>query len=388
MIPSAYLSGMGAARQIDPELAELYLTHTQIGDPKADAVIAGFRGVPFRTQMDWFRRGVSEGPEAIPDAPEALREFIRSVEAPPVWFDAARALPGCRVFYGNVETFMAAFAGGVLIQGFSTLISRSFAITGRLIDAGERRLKQNNRHLAEIFLPGGLDTYNDGWKASLRIRLMHASLRSMLQRSPEWDQDAWGMPLSAAHIAFGAAAFSGGLVMAAGKLGLQLTEEERESFMMIWRYSAHLMGVPEALQVATVEEAEALIEVGRAIEPEPDFESIILTNSLINSAPIVAGITHPGMRRRLVRKIYRVSRELIGQPLADQLRFPPERGHLDLALFRLKCRLDRIARRWVPSLDQMRRSGQFSLLMTVSSKDEISFRMPGHLHAEKDRENG
>ena len=66
---------------------------------------------------------------------------------------------------------LGAFVGGVLIEGFMTNISKSFFITGRVRDQGIRRLQQNNRHLVESFIPGGLERDGDGWKLSLRIRL-------------------------------------------------------------------------------------------------------------------------------------------------------------------------------------------------------------------------
>src|SRR5690606_26484721 len=143
------------------------------------------------------------------------------------------------------EMFIGAFVGAVLIEGFSTLISQSFCITGRLVDQGVTRLKQNNRHVIEIFLPGGLERGGDGWKLSVRVRLMHARVRRLLSRSPDWDRAAWGAPLSAAHIGFATACFSGLLLTRARMLGVELNDEERDSFMMIWRYSGLLMGVPE-----------------------------------------------------------------------------------------------------------------------------------------------
>ncbi len=50
---------------------------------------------------------------------------------------------------------LVAFVTGVLVEGFSTLIAKSFNTTGR-VAATPRRLMQNNRQLMEIFLPGSL----------------------------------------------------------------------------------------------------------------------------------------------------------------------------------------------------------------------------------------
>ncbi|UPY36187.1 oxygenase MpaB family protein [Sediminicoccus sp. KRV36] len=385
-IPTEYRPGFAKARLLDAGLAERYVHHTLIGDPLADAVIAACQETPEGQQRQWLQAGVEHGPAAIPDAPPALRDFFAEAERVPPWFDPALTRAGCRAFHGHSEMFIGAFVGAVLIEGFSTLISKSFSITGRLVDQGTRRLKQNNRHLAEIFLPGGLERDGDGWKLSVRIRLMHARVRFMLARSEEWDSAAWGVPLSAAHIGFATAAFSGLLLARARMLGVALTAEERQSFMLVWRYSGHLMGVEPALQAATEAEAMQLHRIGALCEPPPDIEAILLANGLINSAPIVAGITDPAERRALVRRIYTVSRALIGRELADQLRFPPARGFGTLALLRWRNRLDHWLRGAIPALDRRRRAGQFERMLDLSfhGAAEISYRLPRHLHAEKD----
>ena len=85
------------------------------------------------------------------------------------------------MFLLNSDQFLAGFAAGAIVEGFATRISKSFAITGRMIDDGVRRLKQNLRHLLDIFLPRGVEPSGDGWKLTLRIRLVHAKVRAPVQ---------------------------------------------------------------------------------------------------------------------------------------------------------------------------------------------------------------
>lgn len=386
-IPLAYRAGHAQTRLLEPELADRFVHHTMVGDPLADAVCAAFEAVPREQQAAWLRDGIERGASAIPDAPAELHEFLHVSEQVPPWFDADATRAGCRAFHGHSEMFIGAFVGAVLIEGFATLISQSFSVTGRLVDQGTKRLKQNNRHLVEIFLPGGLDRSGDGWKLSVRIRLMHARVRWLLSRSGEWDADEVGVPLSAAHIGFATAAFSGLLLKRVAMLGIRLTPEERASFMLVWRYAGHLMGVPPALQAATEAEALALHRIGVACEPPPRLEAILLANGLINSAPIVAGITEPAARKRLAQRVYSVSRALIGDALADQLRYPPSRGFGVLTALRLTNRADQLARRLVPAWDSRRRAAQFARMMDLSFEDSsaISYRLPRFLHAEHDR---
>ncbi|GGB58333.1 hypothetical protein GCM10011505_44010 [Tistrella bauzanensis] len=386
-IPSDYRAGFVAACRIDERLAQRYVAHTMIGDPLADQVIAFLSTLPPDQGQAMIRRGIETGAAGLADAPRVLRDFFAASEAVPAWFDAGATLPGCRAFHRHSQMFLGAFVAAVLIEGFSTLISKSFSITGRMVDQGVRRLKQNNRHVVEIFLPGGLERDGDGWALSVRIRLMHARIRQLLNVSEEWDRAAWGTPLSSAHIAYATAVFSGLLLKRVGMLGVTLTEEERQSFMMVWRYAGHLMGVAPDLLFEDEAGALRLCEIGGMCEPPPDFESQILANGLINSAPIVAGITEPRARRKLVRKIYGVSRGLIGDARADALGYPP-RGRVGyLGAVRLKNRFDQMLWRMSPALERRSRAAQFQQMLEVSfyGQEGIDYRIAAHLHAEKDR---
>lgn len=385
-IPHAYRACADRAVAVDADLAARYLRHTTIGDPEADAVMEAFAGHSGSLVQEWIRRGLEGGADALPDAPPVVRDFFAAAGTVPPWFDAARALPGCQAFHRHSEMFVGAFVGAVLIEGFSTLISQSFCLTGRLVDQGVARLKQNNRHLVEIFLPGGLERGGDGWTLSVRIRLMHARVRRLLSHSRDWDGAAWGTPLSAAHIGFATACFSGLLLKRARMLGVALAPEERESFMMIWRYSGQLMGVPEALACANEAEALRLHEIGNLCEPPPSDESIILANCLVNSAPVVAGIADRRERDRLTRRIYRVSRALIGDELAGQLNFPPASTFGTLTAVALKNRFERLAGRLVPALGQRRLAGQFQRMLEVSfyTDEGMRYRMPEKVYAEQD----
>ena len=117
------------------------------------------------------------------------------------------------MFHKNSGLVLGAFAGGVLVEGFSTNISKSFSTTGRLCDQGVRRLKQNNRHMIETFMPGGMRREADGWKLSVRVRLIHAQVRRLLDESGEWDHEAWGVPICSAHIGSAITACSARLLM-------------------------------------------------------------------------------------------------------------------------------------------------------------------------------
>ena len=78
------------------------------------------------------------------------------------WLDLSAFDSGSRMFQRNSQLVLVAFVTGVLIEGFATNTAKSFRTTGRVRERGVRRLKQNNRHMMDTFLPGGLARDGDG----------------------------------------------------------------------------------------------------------------------------------------------------------------------------------------------------------------------------------
>ena len=281
---------------------------------------------------------------------------------------------------------LAAFVAGVLIEGFTTNIAKSFHITGRVRDQGVRRLGQNNRHMMEIFLPNGMYRYGDGWKLSVRIRIVHARIRHLLSNSSEeWDAEAWGLPISAAHLGYAISAFSARLLKHMRTLGAKYDDEEYASFMAIWRYSGYLMGIPETILFHDAADALELYEIGHMCEPDCPIESVVMAHALINSAPLIAGVTDPVGRQKLAQYVYRISRGLIGKEAADSLNYPPVSSFGTVWWFKMQQRYGGILSRLLPGRRQDSNYTRFTGLLDTSLFDEegIRYTLPDHVYAEE-----
>ena len=192
----------------------------------------------------------------------------------------------------------------------------------------------------------------------------------------------WGLRLTA---------FSARLLAHMKRLGASYTQEEAASFMAVWRYVGWLMGIPETILIRDEAEALKLFEIGNLCEPDPDIESIAMANSLVNSAPLLAEMTDPEVRRKFSKYIYGVSRAVIGNKLADQLNYPKTSTLGVLAWFRIQQRYERLMRnttlRKLPLLSRIDRSmyDQYSGLIVVSAFDEagISYGVPDHVYNEE-----
>ena len=384
-IPASYVNGYNAARRRDPEFAEAYIRHTTVGDPLADRVVEELVESTPPGQMNRIISAALNNHENLPkNTPESLRTLIAEAAVIPDWFDQDIALIATEAFLRNPEIILAGLATGAIVEGFSTLISKSFLIRGRIIGHGVRRLKQNNLHLLEQFIPGGLYPGGDGWKLNLRIRLVHAQSRRLIKDSEEWDETTYGMPLSAAHMLLGAAAFSGRLMQHVERLGGDFNAEEREAYVHVWRYTGLVMGIPDAIMFHDEASACRAFVTGVLCEPLPEDDEIIMANSIINSAPIVLGFTEPRERCAKAESFYQVSRELIGNYMADLFRFPAGKRIRILPFMRLKYCVERVIQklylRWFHHHDFT----HFDIILKTSNlgKYEISYKLPTALHDE------
>ena len=389
-VPTDYDNpGLARARAVDPNMADNYLAHTVIGDPLADAAAEALSSLKrsesahlVRTLMD------SASGEKLPDAPPELLTLFEHASKPPDWLDLPAMNPGVRMFHRNRKMVVGGMLAGVLVEGFATNISESFFITGRIRDQGVRRLRQNNRHMVEIFFPDGLERYGDGWKLSVRIRIIHAQVRRLLAGSEDWDTAAWGTPLSAAHVGYAITAFSARLLKHMRSLGATYSDEEAECFMAVWRYSGYLMGIPETILFRDEAEALRLFEIGTMCEPAPGPSCTVLANSLVNSAPLVVGIDDPNEARELAQYVYKVSRSLIGNSLADQLNYPKQFTIGVLPWFRVQAKYDRFMSRFFPKIANKSNYANFTTLLSGARYDDegIAYAMPDHVYAEESGE--
>lgn len=378
--PSLYAEGYKKAREVDPVLADAYVENTMVGDPLADAAAESLAGFDQNTRHRVVAAVMDDDADGMREAPDALREFFAALEGPSAFaFDPDRARVGARAFYRYSDMFFVALVLGSLVTGLTEGMAKAFYITGRTV-GNLRRVRQNTRHLIEITLPGGLDRLGDGWKVTVRIRMIHAQMRRLLLRSGEWDVAAEGVPLNMAHMALAATGFSSANLDLVRKLGVRLTDEERDGFMHIWHYVTWLLGVPEALLFSNEEEGAHLRRISHACELPPGEMSVGVAKGYINTVPDLMDVTDPRKREKLMGDLFRVSRALVGNELANALDYPRGSAFGMLAVVRMQRIMKVILSRVVPGSTPLAAENFFGMLQRSIYDDVgISYRMPDAL---------
>ncbi|MCY4026292.1 MAG: oxygenase MpaB family protein [Acidobacteria bacterium] len=369
-VPSAFAEGYEKAAAMDPALAHLYANYLRIGDPDADAVIADLAELPADEARRFLRAGIELDEDALRQAPESLQELIREAATLPAWYDREIAQRGCGAFLRNSDALLSAYIGGVMVEGFSTLLGRSYAATGYAPDDGVRWLKQELRQLLDTFLPRGIEPSGDGWRATLRFRIANAQARRLLGASERWQPDDWGVPISTAHVSLWAAARSARLLEFLPLLGVDLESRDREGIMTVLSCAAHVMGVPGALLFDNQEEGLRLFRVAAASEPPPGADAVAMANRIVTSVPAAIGIDGTKARTNLERYVYRISRELIGDETADELGFPQRQALSLLPWLRARGRIARGLLRFSPGAAKARDREAFLYLLRISDHDE------------------
>ncbi|MDE2847276.1 MAG: oxygenase MpaB family protein [Gemmatimonadota bacterium] len=384
-VPTSYASGYEKARSLNPVFADNYIRHTMIGDGDLDPVMDELSGMPPGEMHQYIHAGLHQEEDWLKKAPESLQRYFREVDSKvPEWVEFEDFRPAVIGFHKNMPEILVAFVTAALLEGFTTLISKSFYLTGRVHSpSATRRFKQNNRHLLEIFLPGGLRREGDGYRLSARIRFVHAMVRRLLKDSDIWDTEAWGTPLSAAHIALAVSIFSAQILKHSISLGAIYTQEERESFVKVFRYTGYIMGVPESILMKNEVEARLTINIGFMCEPPPDEHSIANANALIHAGPALLNITDPEEVAAALKTLYNISRALLGHELADALRYPKSSTFGVLAAHRLKNRISRVKNLLLKTRGRQTKLDNFSQMLQLSAYDEIgmSYRLPDNVKA-------
>ncbi|HEY0713936.1 MAG TPA: oxygenase MpaB family protein [Polyangia bacterium] len=307
----------------DETLARLGAMLSQ-ADPLADAVVAAFEDLPKGRGFALFERALTEGIAAVPEAPDAFKALFASVDVVPDWVDRARQTRGGGVI------LRAGFAGGIVLGMKSLMLgyaspggNKPLVFSGRLQQQAPRRLAETSRFVQAVSQPGGLDRFAPGFAITLKVRLMHAQVRRLIQRSDRWREELWGAPINQHDMLATVLLFSVALVDGLRTIGYGVTESEAEDVIHLWRHVGLIMGVVPDVLPTSYAEAFRLAEVIQATQGPPDDDARALAAALFSArAAILAASGGPRTTARRIAGMYAVCRLLIGEPLASAMAIP------------------------------------------------------------------
>lgn len=322
------LWGTGDIRADATQVARLR-EYAQAADPLADAVVEMIAALPRGQGRSLFEQALGEGIDALGSPPEPLVDFFRAVEAAPYWLDRERLDRGGRAILrtGLLGMFplgdMSLMGGYLASRAVKTLVG-----TGDLEHMAVRRLIETAAWWLDVTTPGAMKPGAEGYRAALRVRLVHAHVRAAMNGRDDWDYDAWDYPVNQVQTVGTLLLFSQVFVVGTQMLGVRYSEREREDILHLWRYIGWLMGVDDALLPANEEDSWRLLWLLAATEFIPDDDSKRLAQALLathgeigkNFGPLAGVVSGASVRLHAA-----ISRMLIGNQNADFLGLPSAR---------------------------------------------------------------
>jgi len=250
-------------------------------DPLADAVAEAMQREPSLRRA--FDAAVSRGIGTLADPPECLQALFNEVDATPEWADFDRMNLGARTYRRMGMLAVAVLSSWALMNGYhSAAAVKPLAFTGQLGERAPRRLAETGRYITDVVQHDAMRRFGGGAMLALRVRLMHAQVRTMIRASGRWDDEAFGVPINQADM-FGTLIEFSLLVIEGGRqLGFHFTEEESEALVHLWRYNGFLQGVCAPLLSHLETEAGGLrmARLLRLVQAGPDEDSIALAQAL------------------------------------------------------------------------------------------------------------
>lgn len=322
------------------------------GDPLADAVIDEMRTMPGGRGFALVNEILAHPDFPVDKRPPAIRAFFEHLDVVPVWVDWNT------MRRGNELLLRSGIMGGIVLAAASLVFgytspagNKPLVFSGRLTEMAQRRLAETSRFVQAVGQYDGFRRAGEAFAITVRVRLMHAQVRAMLRKSPKWKTDQWGDPINQHDMAATILLFS--LVFLAGirQLGIETAPDESASFMHLWRYAGHVMGVDTEILPTSEFEAWSLADLIRATQGPPDDDSRALTAALFNSE--FENAKTPEQKRMALfrREMGRgFCRHLIGAELADQLRIPRTPAESAFYVFRATTRASEALRKGSPDV--------------------------------------
>ncbi|ENU23777.1 hypothetical protein F993_01931 [Acinetobacter proteolyticus] len=299
----------------------------QIGDPVADRLVICMHriGAPSR-QM--FSQALEYGIETLENPPQEFIDFFAIVDDMPYWVDQTRLNNATQKYQLIGEEALAIFIPGLAVSYVAPVANHVLLRSGDLYKKAGKRAVETFNWFNEVTAPNGMNSrFGEGYKACIRIRMVHAHMRKAMNAQKDWDYQKWDQPIhqviyTATILPFALLATLGGNI-----LGTIYSKQEREDIFHLWRLIAHVVGVHPSL-IPTCEQ-----DIWRLTWMElhqvfiPDETSAMLGGALWKSLDEILPYDQTKITARWKRKLTQnyistLAHLMLGSEIATSLSFP------------------------------------------------------------------
>lgn len=324
---------MGRVHNVDAAVAEFgqtrvdtYVSGLMRGDPLADAFASDCMKIGRTKGMAMLSRWLDgEAVSDIEGAPASLVALVKQLESIPSYVNFDQIDQGAAAFSRHAREAGISLSTTSLVSGYNNpAASKPLIVTGRFSEMAPIRAIETSMWVFTVARPGGLHRASEGFKRTVRVRMIHAFVRRHILSSVEWDTHDTGVPINQADLAYTVVEFMWLPVRSVQQLGIYYTTKDLAAIYAMWRYMGYLMGVDEDLLVRNGAEAQALEDLHVSLSPKPNDDCRLLTHVLLNDVLAVdlkqaSGIIGLIGRRYGREFVQGLTRAFVGTTIANNL---------------------------------------------------------------------
>lgn len=241
---------VGQLPRATPEPTEAELGHIGeglwLGDEAADRLVDWMHRQGMRETWPRVQQAIEQGVARLSEPEAELRAFFEAVEARPAWVRDECLREGARVCGLGGRAGMRALAVTGLMAGYQlSAINQALLATGALEKGASRRIAETTKWWIDVTEPGAMARFGEGFKSTLRVRVIHAMVRRQLSQRPTWDAADLGLPVNQTDMQATYLGFSIVYLLGLKLMGMPLRRDEKEAVLHLWRYIAWVNGVRE-----------------------------------------------------------------------------------------------------------------------------------------------
>ena len=256
----------------------------QVGDPPADQVVAALADQGQIESVNQLMHNLVYNDMPPPDSlSPVVRDYFDTTDDLPSWADPAKIRAG--------QDFFDRFGPQIAMVLNTYSLPMSYAArkgvqvlyrTAQLYTNAKRRVVETSQMIIDVMQEGGLERGGYGVRSAQKVRLMHAGVRHLLLNHDPltWDP-AWDLPINQEDMAGTMVTFNAMVLDGLMRLGIDVTEEQKESYTHAWNAVGHIMGVLPELIPANFDEAVTLGETifgrqqGYSVEGEEMMQALL-----------------------------------------------------------------------------------------------------------------
>jgi hypothetical protein len=238
-----------------------------------------------------MRLGPSGDPieQLLTSSDPSIVALYQQLTTVPSWVDWKRVKRGQEVF--------VRYAGGTglsllhcsLVGGFGApKINKVLGATGylsRSCSASFTRLFETLQMIVDCTENEGLVPKTGiGWRACVRVRILHAKVRRRLCSMDKWREEEWGVPINQEDMVATLLSFQTIVLECLDYMGFTLMKEEKNDYTHLWRLIGYYSGVEEKNNpCVSCELSRATLESITRHIVSPDTTSAHMSNHLLRA---------------------------------------------------------------------------------------------------------